>query len=79
MRGNVWEWTADWFDRDYYARSPVNDPQGPARGFIKVVRGGDWRFAGEACHIDYAVLPPWKASPVVGFRVVCEHQRSIPD
>jgi prepilin-type processing-associated H-X9-DG protein len=79
MRGNVWEWTADWFDRDYYARSPVDDPQGPARGFIKVVRGGDWRFAGEACHIDYAVLPPWKASPVVGFRVVCEHQRSIPD
>jgi prepilin-type processing-associated H-X9-DG protein len=72
MRGNVWEWTADWFDRDYYARSPVDDPQGPARGFTKVVRGGDWRFVGEICHIDYAVLPPWKPSPVVGFRVVCD-------
>src|SRR5690606_15083633 len=71
LRGNAWEWTADWFDRDYYARSPVNEPQGPAIGDLKVVRGGDWRFVGENCHIDYPLLPPWKASPVVGFRVVC--------
>lgn len=72
MRGNVWEWTADWFDRDYYSRSPVDDPRGPAGGFIKVVRGGDWRFVGEPCQIEYAMLPPWKANPFVGFRVVCE-------
>lgn len=72
LRGNVWEWTADWFDRDYYARSLKDDPQGPARGYLKVVRGGDWRFVGEPCRIDYAMMPPWKANPVVGFRVVCE-------
>jgi len=36
MRGNVWEWTADWFDRSYYSRSPVNNPQGPAEGYMKV-------------------------------------------
>jgi prepilin-type processing-associated H-X9-DG protein len=72
MRGNVWEWTADWFDRDYYSRSPVDDPRGPAQGYIKVVRGGDWRFVGEPCKIEYAMLPPWKGNPMVGFRVVCE-------
>ncbi len=72
MRGNAWEWTADWFDRSYYLRSPSRDPRGPAEGYIKVVRGGDWRFVGEVCRIDYPVLPPWKANPVVGFRVVCE-------
>jgi len=72
MRGNVWEWTADWFDRDYYARSPVDDPRGPARGYFKVLRGSDWRFIGENCRIDAAVPPPWKSNLVVGFRVVCE-------
>lgn len=71
MRGNAWEWTADWFDRDYYMRSPVEDPQGPSVGYLKVVRGSDWRFIGEPCLIDYPMLPPWKGNPFVGFRVVC--------
>lgn len=78
MRRNVWEWCSDWFDRDYYSRSPRENPQGPAQGFIKVVRGTDWRFTGEACRIDYSMMPPWKASPFVGFRVICE-VRQIPD
>ena len=73
MRGNVWEWCSDWFDRDYYQRSPQVDPQGPSDGYIKVVRGGDWIFVGEQCRINYPMLPPWKSSPFIGFRVVCEH------
>jgi formylglycine-generating enzyme required for sulfatase activity len=42
MHGNVWEWTADWHDEQYYARSPLNDPAGPAEGTVKVRRGGSW-------------------------------------
>lgn len=72
MRGNVWEWCQDWFDRDYYSRSPSVNPQGPSRGFLKVVRGSDWIFVGEKCMINYPIMPPWKKSPFVGFRVICE-------
>lgn len=42
MLGNAWEWTADWYGEDYYAKSPLDDPQGPADGNVRVRRGGSW-------------------------------------
>jgi hypothetical protein len=40
MQGNVWEWTNDLYDADYYEYSPLMNPQGPKSGLESVFRGG---------------------------------------
>jgi sulfatase modifying factor 1 len=42
MHGNAWEWCSDWYDEEYYARSPRTDPPGPAESNVRVRRGGGW-------------------------------------
>jgi formylglycine-generating enzyme required for sulfatase activity len=70
MCGSVFEWTNDWYRIDYYARSPLLDPPGPAHGYLRVVRGWYWLFTGPAC-VANPSTEPWNSSPYIGFRVVC--------
>jgi len=42
MAGNAAEWVADWYEREYYATSPKENPKGPESGEKKVIRGGSW-------------------------------------
>ena len=42
MAGNVYEWVQDWYDSDYYRISPNDNPKGPVKGKLKVIRGGSW-------------------------------------
>ncbi|MFN2165637.1 MAG: formylglycine-generating enzyme family protein, partial [Anaerolineae bacterium] len=69
MSGNVQEWVRDWYDDGYYDVSPYRNPQGPASGDSRVVRGGDWatvwRFVRAA---DRDKLDPTWRNIVAGFR-----------
>jgi len=42
MSGNVWEWVQDRYDSSYYGNSPINNPQGPLVGLLRIIRGGSW-------------------------------------
>lgn len=42
MSGNVWEWIYDFYDKDYYKYSIVDNPDGPAEGNEHGMRGGRW-------------------------------------
>ena len=43
MAENVHEWCQDFYARDYYERSAIEAPRGPATGTRRASRGGSWR------------------------------------
>jgi sulfatase modifying factor 1 len=76
MHGNVAEWCNDIFARDYYPKSPPDNPRGPAKGERYVLRGGSWKSAADALRSfhrlaeDPGFSDACLARDAIGFRCV---------
>ena len=69
MHGNVAEWVQDWYAADYYTQSPLHDPQGPATGADRVIRGGSWGYDARYVRAAYrGADDPGSRDEYLGFR-----------
>lgn len=79
MSGNVWEWCQDWMSEEYYEechkQGVVENPQGPAEGVYRVVRGGAWYLIPWYCRCsDRFIGTPEYRGNGIGFRLVLPFQ-----
>jgi formylglycine-generating enzyme required for sulfatase activity/uncharacterized caspase-like protein len=79
MHGNVWEWCADHWHQNYQD-APIDGSAWLSKNENnnRLIRGGSWSINPGRCRSDYRseATPSYRIS-FIGFRIVCEVQRSL--
>ncbi|MBQ2703117.1 MAG: SUMF1/EgtB/PvdO family nonheme iron enzyme, partial [Alistipes sp.] len=71
MSGNVSEWCSDWYGR--YSSGSQTNPTGPAKGSVRVARGGSWVLNARSCRVSSRDdSGPSIRRMNCGFRLVCQ-------
>jgi formylglycine-generating enzyme required for sulfatase activity len=69
MSGNAYEWCLDWFS-NYDTKKAIN-PQGPATGDFKILRGGSWYdYFSHLSVTNRGNYNPDYMSNLIGFRML---------
>lgn len=70
---NVHEWCLDWYQSDFYERSPKDNPVCSEEGRRRASRGGSWRHEIKACRcVHRSSIPPSFRYSDYGFRVASD-------
>ncbi|MGO9117555.1 MAG: SUMF1/EgtB/PvdO family nonheme iron enzyme [Desulfomonilaceae bacterium] len=77
MDGNVMQWVADYYSRNYFDESPVEDPPGPSTGTSRVNKGGNWYASPADCRCAFRGFSgPEMSFWNLGFRVVMDEDQN---
>ena len=71
MHGNCNQWCQDWYDHNYYRKSPRNDPVNETASAMRVLRSGSWGSYPGICRSAHrSGSTPDYRNNTIGFRVV---------
>ena len=76
MSGNVHEWCSDWFAN--LPTEPQIDPQGPASGDKKVIKGGHWGNVASGCQSSLRLAETVDQHYYLGLRILKETINASP-